>query len=144
MVQKLRPIANQFCSLLFEWANEQEVRRNSLNSEKINWEQHKLWFNSKLKSASSKIFIFEKDNLPVGQIRYDKKGDGIWDIDYSIDKKYRGLGFGKKMVELSLSHISGVKRAVVQRKNIASCKVFEQMGFKPWKNDDELIEYLYE
>ncbi|CAL66984.1 GNAT family N-acetyltransferase [Christiangramia forsetii] len=143
MLQNLRSINDQDCTLLFKWVNDEEVRKNSLDSQKIKWEEHKLWFNNKLNSSRCEIFIFENDNLPVGQIRYDKNTNGIWDIDYSIDKEYRGLGFGKRMVELSLSSVSGVKRAVVQRKNIASCKVFEKLGFEMDKKNDEIIEFLY-
>lgn len=143
MLPNLRRIKNQDCALLFKWVNDQKVRKNSLSSENIKWEEHQAWFNKKFNSPRCEIFIFEIDNLPVGQIRYDKNANGIWDIDYSIDKKYRGLGFGKRMVELSLSSVSGVKRAVVQRKNIASCKVFEKLGFEMDKNNDEIIEFFY-
>jgi spore coat polysaccharide biosynthesis protein SpsF len=143
MVQNLRPIKDEDCTLLFKWANDEDVRENSLDSRKIKWKQHKSWFNQKLTSSFSKIFILEYNDLPVGQIRYDLNANGIWDIDYSIDKNYRGLGFGRKMVELSLHKITGEKRAVVQSNNIASRKVFEHLGFEISKSDDEIIEYLY-
>ena len=139
----LRKVNPKDCALLFEWVNDSDVRENALNNQKINWEEHKLWFSSKINDPSSKIFIFENDNTPVGQIRFDRKLDGIWDIDYSISKKYRGRGFGKEIVKLSLAEIEGTIRAIVKRKNVASGKVFEKLGFKIVKSDEEIIEYNY-
>ncbi len=68
-------------------------------------------------------------NTPVGQIRLDKEGD-VWVLDYSIDKKYRGKGFGKKIIQLVLeSDVSKPIKVVVKPANFASLKSFNKIIF---------------
>ena len=57
--------------------------------------------------------------------------DGQWYINYSIDKEFRGKGFGTKMLSVLLNenHFGNIK-ALVKEENIASAKVFEKVGFQ--------------
>lgn len=77
--------------LVYNWANEPEVRANALNLESILYEDHEVWYNSKLKSSGTNILIFRSLKRPLGQVRLDLV-DGFWEIDYSVDSKFRGLG----------------------------------------------------
>src|SRR5690606_27986697 len=77
--------------LLFDWVNDSDVRLNSFNTELIKWEDHRVWYANKMESQSSLIFILEKENMALGQIRLDKEQD-YWLIDYSIDRQHRGKG----------------------------------------------------
>lgn len=115
--------------LFYEWANEEAVRKNALNSNKIIWEEHFKWFTNRL-SSNSKLFVLLMSNKPVGQIRFDLNND-FWEIDYSIDKQYRGFGLGRKIIELSLTkfNLGDKLRAFVKRENISSIKVFEKLSF---------------
>lgn len=131
MIEKLelRNASIEDSRLFYEWANEELVRNNALNSDKIIWEEHFKWFTNRL-SSNSKLFVLLMNNKPVGQIRFDFK-NGFWEIDYSIDKKYRGFGLGRKIIILSMNKFSlGDKlRAIVKRENISSRKVFEKLSF---------------
>jgi RimJ/RimL family protein N-acetyltransferase len=140
----LRKAVEEDVNLLFNWANDTDVRNNALNSEPIIWENHVKWFGNMLNSDKTKIFILEKANVPIGQIRLDKiLHSDFWMIDYSIDYKFRGKGFGKliliKMMELEPK----IKlKGIVKDENYPSQKVFEKLGFK--KNilqSEKLIEY---
>ncbi|RMA65987.1 UDP-2,4-diacetamido-2,4,6-trideoxy-beta-L-altropyranose hydrolase [Ulvibacter antarcticus] len=124
----LRPANEKDMLLLFDWANDPDVRKNAFNSEKIELENHKKWYSNKIKDANTKILILEKDELPLGQIRFDKTDDN-WTIDYSIDAKYRGLGLGGRIIELGIEHLKEDVKAIVKVDNIGSCKVFENLGF---------------
>lgn len=124
---KLREATSDDCELLFNWANNQEVRANAINSEPIEWEGHRDWFESKLQS-SSKLLILE-DNDPVGQIRLDLE-DGYYLIDYSIQANQRGKGYGKKILEMTISNYNKHPfKALVKDTNKASKKAFERIGF---------------
>lgn len=125
--------------LLFDWSNDKTVRQNSLNSELIEWEDHVRWLNDKLVSDSI-ILILLYNNIPVGVIRFDNKADYFL-INYSIDQKYRGKGFGKKIVESALDKINkgSQLRAVVKKENISSIKIFEKLGFKKNSETDDSV-----
>lgn len=127
--------------LLFNWANDAIVRQNAINQELIEIDNHRHWLVDKLRSSDTLIFILTLFGQPIGQIRYDFKGVE-WEVDYSIDIKYRGRGFGKKIIEMTLKAFSGkVIRAYVKSDNIASSKVFESLQFEkdPAINKKEII-----
>ena len=70
MILTLRKAKEDDCDLLYRWANDPKVRKNSFNKEKIDYEEHKKWFENKLNSDKSYMFIL-KDEVPLGQIRID-------------------------------------------------------------------------
>ena len=136
-------LANESDSqILFDWVNEKEVRRNSLNIQLVQWGKHVSWFNSKLESNKCKIFVLEIEDVPVGQIRIDKE-DEYWLIDYSIDKNHRGNGYGYLIIDLLIKNIGSIKlKGVVKTSNVASQKVFEKLEFKANRNKN-LIQFVY-
>jgi RimJ/RimL family protein N-acetyltransferase len=134
----VRPANIDDAQLLYKWANDPTVRTNSLNNESIKWDQHLSWLKNKVNSANSEIYIFETKQKAIGQVRLDRIGE-FWEIDYSIDAKYRGLGYGKEMISRVIEDqmIKNFK-AVVKQENIASSKVFSALNFeKSLSNDTE-------
>ncbi len=126
--------------ILFKWANDSDVRKNAKSNEIIKWENHLIWLNEKINNSNTKIFILYCKEKLIGQIRIDKIQE-YWVIDYSIDFKYRGLGLGKKIVELLLNRFKNYKfKAIVKRENEFSIKVFKNLGFEQCliENDDFL------
>lgn len=124
----LRKATKEDCALFFEWANDDIVRNNSFHTEKIKWESHIVWFNNRLNSEQHKLYVLMNHDYPVGQIRLDKEND-YWLIDYSIDKKHRGKGWGRKLIGL-LSNIDiHPIKACVKIDNISSVRAFQYNSF---------------
>ena len=117
--------------LLFDWANDFDVRNNAINSQLITWEEHLKWFKKRLNSSISKIFIFQTDQQPIGQVRFEYEKNA-WLIDYSVDKLHRGKGIGKLMLKEILDYFKTNESIVAYVKidNIASAKIFDSLGFK--------------
>lgn len=135
--------------LIFKWANDPEARKNSFNSNPIPYEDHVRWFESRMKSKDSYIFVMMEGDIPVGQCRLDvKNGEGM--ISYSVDSNFRGRGFGKKMLELlcrEADSIEGLKclAGEVKPDNIPSGKVFLSLNFKEetcGENGTEVLKYV--
>jgi UDP-2,4-diacetamido-2,4,6-trideoxy-beta-L-altropyranose hydrolase len=125
----LRKIKLSDIDLLFNWANVYEVRNNSMNKSEITWESHNNWFHSKIQSKNSYIFILELYEKPIGQIRFDLKSD-CWEIDYSIDKNFQGVGLGKYLITKSLLYMKNkLIKGNVLSTNISSIKIFQSLGF---------------
>ena len=140
----LREATHLDSELLFEWTNDIAVRQSSFNSNSINLNDHLSWFDKKLKSAETKIYIATiKQNKPIGQIRIDAFED-YWLIGYSIDKSFRGMGFGKHIVKLMIK-LNPKKKflAKVKSVNIASQKVFENLNFNKIDNSKDKITYKF-
>lgn len=134
---------NHDALLLFDWANDSNVRTNSFNKEPISFIDHYNWFNNKINNKDTVIYILTdiyKSN--IGQIRVDKV-DEYFEIDYSIALFYRGKGFGNKIVQLLLAELGNVNYlAKVKIENIASNKVFINNGFELQSESDSLLIYL--
>ena len=122
--------------LLWEWANESEVRAASFSSEPISWATHVAWFVEKLRQEKCHVFIAEDDKgTPIGQIRFDTRTDGDSEIDISIAKAWRGRGFAVPLIKQAARLIlnggpHARLHAFVKPENVASVKAFEKGGFK--------------
>ena len=134
------------CDLLFKWANDPVVRKNSFNSEYIKYENHKKWFKNKLNSENSVIYIAILKEKKVGQIRIDIEGDKGY-LDYSIAKKFRGNGYGRQLLVKIIYFIKNnneinIKKLIgkVKYDNIASKKSFEKAEYKKVKKE-KCIKY---
>lgn len=135
--------------LLFEWANDDDVRKNSFSSEKINYEDHKKWFKKSLADKDVDNYICYLDSNSVGQIRLDyQNGEAV--INYSIDRNYRGRGLGEMIIKLIESSIidnrPDIKLLIgrVKFQNIASQRIFEKNNYvrKPVEESSEGFVYV--
>ena len=127
--------------LLWDWANDPEVRASSFSPDPIPWETHVSWFNAKLSlqrapRPGSVMLIAEDENgTPLGQIRFDLRPDGDWEVGASLDKKMRGQGLAAQLIETGVQQVLtnnwGARiHAFIKPENIASMKAFERAAFK--------------
>ena len=139
---KLRSANYEDCNLLFKWANDSQVRKNSFSPNDIDLESHIRWYEDKMKDENTSIFIVLKDNVEVGQIRVDIS-DNKGFIHYSIDKNYRGQGIGTEILQLIKLEITKVNLiGYVKKENIASMKAFEKAGYEKIEYGD-FMEFIY-
>lgn len=142
-----RPATINDAKILYEWANDKDVRQNSLSPEPIGWSSHLKWLEEKLESKGTVIFIFMLDNTPIGQVRLDQN-EPFWVIDYSVDKNYRGRGFGGLFLNCLIEETNFKPLyGAIKISNVGSLRTFEKAGFKQFGtkivNQTELIEYIH-
>lgn len=131
----IRPAKIEDMKLYFYWANDENVRSNAFKQNTIELGRHKLWFGQKLVSKLSKLFVLECSDIPLGQIRFDKDDDGYWKIDYSVDFRFRGMGFGSVLVKKGVDCLKDFEaevkiKAEVKSGNASSIRVFRKMEFQ--------------
>lgn len=148
---KIRKATYEDALNLFNLANDDVVRANSFNQDKIIFENHLKWFNSKIIDPNTLFLIIELKNLFSGQIRYDINGDEAT-INISIVDSVRGLSVGEIAIKESLKtlkqfHKNIIKiNAFVKHNNISSKIVFEKAGFILDNVDKEIkgsYKYIY-
>jgi UDP-2,4-diacetamido-2,4,6-trideoxy-beta-L-altropyranose hydrolase len=144
---QIRPATAGDETLLLEWANEPETRRNAFNPEPIAAGDHHRWFQARLSTPESCcIWIIEALEFPAALVRFDKRG-GFWEISYSVDSGFRRLGLGARALALALDAMRAREpgfsfvRARVMLHNQASLKVFEKLGFLGQRLIDERGEH---
>ena len=124
-----RSIKKEDCFKIFEIANDADVRKYSFNSDKIPIEDHKIWFNNILNNDSVKFYVLEYDGDLIGQLRLDFNEEYPV-ISISLNKKYRGLGLSKILLNNGLELIDGKVIAYIKKENVRSISFFKSMGFK--------------
>lgn len=138
---RLRPSRSEDRRLLWEWANDPQVRAASFSSSPISWETHLSWFDAKLMesqspSAKCRMFVAEDEaGVPMGQIRFERRTDKQWDIGISLSHEFRGRGLASELIEngireLTKQHGKCSIHAFVKPENRASLKSFERAQFE--------------
>lgn len=115
---------------VFDLSNDDTVRRNSIHSEKIDWNNHVKWFTNKIDSAESIFYTAEDDSVFVGYCRLDKEND-IWIVTIHISPAMRGKGYGTKIIrEVCKSNTEKHLVSFVKESNDPSYKMFLHCNFK--------------
>ena len=131
----LRRASYEDLMLLFNWANNIDVRKNAFNTANIPLEDHKKWFSKLMNDKNQAQYILMLQERPIGQIRllFSDQEQAI--IDYSIDEHYRKQGYGTKILNLIKEAVKKdfpfIKRLIGQVKagNTASKLCFDRCGF---------------
>ena len=95
----LRDALQSDIDLLFQWANDPVVRKNSFNTMQIPYEMHQKWFEHVMNSKTIHQFILMDGTIPIGQIRVNVEQEKA-EISYSISALYRGKGYGRIICNL--------------------------------------------
>lgn len=127
---KIRKAQEKDLMNVFQLSNDPLVRKNSINQNKIQLEEHKKWFLNIINSKNNCFFIVENTrNEFIAQIRFQEDTNNEYFISISIKDSYRGKGFGVKFLktasELFLKQNSYSKiKALIKKDNESSLKSF--------------------
>lgn len=123
----------------FKWANNPQVRMFSFGKKEISWEEHVSWFQDKIDNDTCFFYVVYLGTEVVGAVRYDVDGkDAV--ISFLIDPIWHGKGYGIGVLAGSLRQVTkdSFERpmgfmnfvAYVMRENVASMKIFSNLGFE--------------
>ncbi len=144
----IRLVEKKDIEFVFNLSNEEEVRKNSFNSEFISFEDHKEWFNNQIKNSKKLFYILEYKKFPVGQVRFTKNKDHSV-IGISISKEYRGRGYAVEGLKIACNKYFEENYlpifAYIKKNNRASLKAFEKAGFRYLRDAQvkNISSYLY-
>ena len=120
---------------VFEWHNAPSTWQFSIHQRPATWGEHQQWYQRVLEDPDRVLLIGEADGSPVGVLRFDIVGNKAVVSVYLVPGHY-GRGFGKRLLEEGMqwlrAHRSEVTliEAVVAAENIASCRVFSELGYQ--------------
>ena len=136
---KLRRASGKDCKLIWEWANDPDVRAVSFSQEAIVYENHVKWFETRLDDSDCYFYIAEDSQQgSIGQIRFELKGHEAY-ISISLDRKFRGQGHGSEIIAIASkafleSTDAEIIHAYIKKANTASFAAFKKAGFSTEKN----------
>jgi RimJ/RimL family protein N-acetyltransferase len=147
--------------LLFAWANDKDVRKNSFSERQITYEEHKSWFRKKILDRDTQVYLFCQGKQEKGMLRLEDHGNCV-EISYSIAAGERGKGYGQKLILLAEAEIcqrfqrrrgaagshAGQEKpqeiaavARVKEENLASNRIFAKLGYE--KHGTEYRKRIY-
>jgi len=131
---KLRPVRQQDCRMLWEWANDPAARAASFSPEAISWQGHVEWFEARLSDPNCYHYVLQnQQGVPVGQVRFDVSRDEA-EVSVSIAPEFRGRAFGAAGISIASSHLfreAGIGRicAHIKPDNESSILAFTKAGY---------------
>jgi len=131
---QLRPVMESDCRILWQWANDAEVRRQSFTQEVISWPAHQQWFQSQLADSETLIRIAEDERKDsIGVVRFKLTGTGAV-VSISLAPEFRGRGLASSVLNCALDELlrtTSVRKvsAFVKPENLASLRLFQRAGF---------------
>lgn len=131
----LTPATADDTKMVWEWANDPDVRSNSFSPDPILFDSHKAWFARRLADPRCRIFIATRDGAPVGQVRFECEGPHAV-IDISVASAMRGRGFGSLLLLRAVERYHAEFPAMgltaeIKHGNLASRAMFRAAGFRP-------------
>lgn len=134
----LRKCSENDIMRVFKWSNDETVRKNSFNSERILFEDHKSWFLNKITDKNTLFLIALVNSVPAGVIRYEKlESHAI--VGLLVSKEFRGQNLaGKFLIEsakLYFKNATSPILAYIKKENIVSIRTFEKAGYLYLKDD---------
>ena len=131
----LRRATAQDCRLVWEWANDPEVRAASFSSDLIPWESHMRWYSAKLNDRNCFLFVVaDEGGKPLGQIRFEMTGLGGV-VSLSLAPQSRGKGLGPALIVRGTEQFfaqsnARIAHAYIKAENPVSVTAFEKADFK--------------
>ena len=144
----LRKVKKKDVIDVFELSNDDFVRKHSINTNKISWQDHVQWFYNVLEDEDTVFYVVVDswDSL-LGQIRFKLNGDSAI-VSISLSDKLRGRGFSKFLLKQSIDKLfsenSKVENiiAFVLEKNIASIRLFTSFYFKEIDKNGSVVKLI--
>ncbi len=139
------------CKIYFEWTNDESVREQSFNSDKVLFENHEKWFLNKIEHQSCLMLIFQNnENQNIGQVRIQKTENNSAIIGVSVANEFRGKGYACTIIEIaSLDFLNKNPEfqisAYIKVDNLGSKKAFEKANFefKEELNYENFLSFHY-
>lgn len=142
----LRNASIEDLDITYTWSKHPHTRKYAFNQGLISFVEHSKWFTDKISDQTCIYKLLVYGDEPVGSIRFDIKGEeGL--ISYLIAPNQTGKGFGKKLLELSVSSLEKERpdiliiKGLVKSDNIPSVKIFEKLGFDCVLIDESVLEF---
>jgi UDP-2,4-diacetamido-2,4,6-trideoxy-beta-L-altropyranose hydrolase len=131
----LRPAQTEDCESLYKWRNAEQTLRYSHSTDTISPDTHKKWFHDTLKNPNRILFVGERDEQPIGVLRYDCQSVYCTVSVYLVPGQ-DGHGYGSRLLQAGhqwlQNHRREIKevRAEILAANRASIAAFLQVGYR--------------
>ncbi|NND09322.1 MAG: GNAT family N-acetyltransferase [Saprospiraceae bacterium] len=139
---KLRRATTKDWKLLLEWRNDPQTRENSITTDEVPAQRHKIWLENVVEDPNRHLYIAEESGKPVGTVRADYDPEtGVYELSWTTAPSARNMSLGKKMVKLLVATLEKRVLAQIKQGNNPSIKIAEHAGLRRQKENDGVLFY---
>ena len=120
--------------VIWHWWNDPMTRKMMKRNEYVPWEEHCAWFEGVLHDDDRILCVGLLGSERFGVVRFDLKGDRIYEVSINLKPAFRGKGLASQILEASINYLL-TKRSVrklfatLKKINVPSMKAFARAGF---------------
>ena len=120
---------------LWEWRNDEDARRASIDTTPVPWEKHVEWLARLLADANTRLLVLEVDGAPAGQARLDLLEAGAdAELSFAIAPEFRGRGLAAPLIRTATAFAcselgANAVTAIVRVENVRSLRAFANADF---------------
>lgn len=135
--------------LLWLWRNHPGIRKNFFDQKPISWEEHRKWFDSRIKDNKTKIYIASIEKEKIGVIRFEVD-TYIVKVSVNLNPSFFGKRLGREIIRLGTEIFFNETRTIkpviakIKKDNIASQKAFAKAGYTYQKESEGEVVYKKE
>ncbi len=131
----LRSATEADADLLREWRNDPDARAASRNTAEVGAGEHSAWLAAVLVDPDRKLLICEREDEPVGQVRFDRLGEDRYEISVALSPAVRGQGLSSHLIALAVEQLresnpGAEVEAHAREGNARSLAAFRRAGFQ--------------
>lgn len=135
---RLRPATADDARLLYDGRNAEVVRRASLSTNPLSWEDHLGWLTRTLADTEGHLLLIASVlDAPVGVIRFQRRSAKIAEVSLYLLEERLGAGWGMLLLQTGEDYLANHGweieeiEARVRNDNPASLRLFQQAGYQP-------------
>ncbi|MBI3444099.1 MAG: GNAT family N-acetyltransferase [Magnetospirillum sp.] len=126
---------------LLAWRNDPATIASSLTGKGVAAADHYPWLARILADSGYILMIAEQAGESLGMVRFDRDGDGSWEVGINLNPAARGRGLALAILAGAIeAAFAGRPRppltAQVRQSNPASWKIFQRCGFEVDRIED--------
>lgn len=131
----VRPAMVEDAKRVFEWRNHPSIREVSHHREPLVWNQHEAWFLGVLNDPDRPLLIGEKNDEPIGIVRFDIVGNAA-EVSIYLAPARTAEGLGSELLAAAEKWLFEHRRNVVTlvakvlESNTASHRLFLNSGYQ--------------
>lgn len=133
---QFRPLTETELSLIWQWRNLPDIRRNMHNDTLISWPEHLAWFEKLQSDFSRSIFVFYQNERPIGVLNFNQRSSGVleWGCYLGESNVWPGSGLLLEIAALDYAAMQSTQHSLyaeVLSFNQSVLKMHRLFGYQP-------------